>query len=217
MIQVVRIAAIVSSVGLAAALLAGCGGSGSSGAASVTTTSREAVEGLRTLVVISPEATGWAWPVKPKTRVGAPASSFTMDPSEPSYSIQKDVNDAYIAAGVRQYATSSWLDATLKKASSFANLVSTRAGAESAMNAEREFAHTLVPQIRRNPDRRVQRRRDWPAQLGCSGQNDQRGFAEIGWTRGNLCSRSTSPASPARRGRGWRPTLGRDDRSRSIR
>lgn len=186
MIQAVRIAATVSSVGLAAALLAGCGGSGSSDAVSATTTSREAVEALRSLVAISPEATGWAWPVKPTTRVGSPPSSFTMDPSEPSYSIQKGVNDAYVAAGIRQYATSSWWDATLKKASSFANLVSTGAGAESAMNAEREFAHSWFPRFEGTPIHEFEADGIGEHSWAVRADTTNASFAEIGWTRRNL-------------------------------
>lgn len=173
-------------MGLAAAVLAGCGGSGSDAASSATTVSREAVEGLRSLVEISPEATGWAWPVKPKTRVASPPSSFTIDPSAPSYSIQKGVNDAYVAAGVRQYATSSWWDATLKKASSFANLVSTGAGAESAMNAEREFAHSWFPRFEGTPIQEFEADGIGEHSWGVRASTTDGGFAEIGWTRGDL-------------------------------
>lgn len=109
-----------------------------------------------------------------------------MDPSEPSYSIQKGVNDAYVAAGVRQYATSSWWDATLKKASSFATLVSTGAGAESAMNAEREFAHSWFPRFEGTPIHEFKAdgigEHSWAVRANTTNGS----FAEIGWTRGNL-------------------------------
>ena len=182
MIQIVRIAAIAV---LAAVLLAGCGGSsGSSADPSSTGASREAVQNLRSLVTISPEATGWTWPVKPQTRTASP--SFTMDPSEPSYTIQKALSDAYDAAGIRQLATSNWWDGTLKKASSFANLVSTAAGAESAMEAEREFAHAWFTRFERAPIHDIKSdgigEHSWAVRADTTSQ----GFAEIGWTRGNL-------------------------------
>ena len=109
-----------------------------------------------------------------------------MDPSERSYKIQKSVNDAYVAAGVRQYATSSWLDGTLKKASSFANLVSTEAGAESAMNAEREFAHNWFPRFEGTPIDEFNADGIGEHSWAVRAKATNGGFAEIGWTRGNL-------------------------------
>ena len=116
----------------------------------------------------------------------SPPSSFTMDPSEPSYSIQKGVNDAYVAAGIRHYATSSWWDATLKKASSFANLVSTGAGAESAMNAEREFAQSWFPRFEGTPIHEFKADGIGEHSWAVRANRTNGSFAEIGWTRGNL-------------------------------
>jgi hypothetical protein len=184
MVQVVRIVAIVFSAALAAALLAGCGSSGSGADPSTVTASREAVKALRSLVTMSPEATGWSWSAEPQTRMASP-QPFTFDQSEPSYAIQKDLSDAYDAAGIRQLATSSWWDER-QKASSFANLVSTRAGAESAMKAEHEFAQAWFPTFEQAAIREIEANGLGEHSWAVRSDRADASFAEIGWTRGNL-------------------------------
>jgi hypothetical protein len=180
----VRIVAITASATLAAALLAGCGGSGSSVDPATETTSREAAEALRSLVTVSPEATGWSWSAEPQTRTASP-QPFTFARSEPSYAIQKDLADAYDAAGLRHRATSSWWD-TAQKASSFATLVSTPAGAESAMNAEHEFAQAWFPRFEQAAIREIEANGLGERSWAVRSDRDDASFVEIGWTRGNL-------------------------------
>ena len=169
---------------LAAAIVAGCGSSGSSADSSTVTTSRDAVKALRSLVTVSPEATGWPWSAKPQTRTASP-QPFTLGRSEPSYSLQKDLYDAYDAAGIRQSRTSNWRDAR-QKASSFATLVSTAAGAESAMNAEHEFAQAWFPTFEQAEIREIEANGLGERSWAVRGDRDDASFAEIGWTRGNL-------------------------------
>jgi hypothetical protein len=184
MVQVVRIVAIASSSAVAAALLAGCGSAGSSADPSTVTTSREAIDALRSLVTVSPEATGRSWSAEPQTRMASP-QPFTFDQSEPSYAIQKDLSDAYDAAGIRQRATSSWWDER-QKASSFANLVSTQAGAESAMNAEHEFALAWFPRVEQAAIREIEANGLGEHSWAVRSDRVDASFVEIGWTRGNL-------------------------------
>jgi hypothetical protein len=180
----VRIVAIASWAALAAALLAGCGSSGSSADPSTLTTSREAVKELRSLVTVSPEATGWSWSAEAQTRMASP-QPFTFDRSEPSYAIHKELNDAYEAAGIRERATSSWWDER-QKASSFANLVSTQAGAESAMNAEHEFAQAWFPTFEQAAIREIEANGLGEHSWAVRSDRDDASFVEIGWTRANL-------------------------------
>jgi hypothetical protein len=182
--SVVRIVAIAASAALAAALLAGCGSSGSSKDPSTVTTTREAVKALRSLVTVSPEATGWAWSAKPQTRTASP-QPFTFDEAEPSYTIKKDLDDAYREARVRKRATSSWWEET-QKASSFATLVSSAAGAESAMKAEHEFAQAWFPTFEQAAIRDIEAHGLGEHRWAVRSDRDDASFVEIGWTRGNL-------------------------------
>ena len=142
-----------------------------------------AADDLRPLVTISPEATGWPWPVDPQTHVASP-SSFELDQSEPSYRIQKAVRDAYEEAGLVRLATSSWFDG-VKKASSFANLVATPADARSAMEAEREFARHWFPEFEHQEIRDIEAEGIGEQSWAVRGGTDDAGFVEIGWTRAN--------------------------------
>jgi hypothetical protein len=182
--SVVRIVAIASSAALTAALASGCGSSESSADSSAVRTSREAAKALRSLVAVSPEATGWTWSAKPETRTASP-QPFPFDRSEPSYAVQKELFDAYDAAGIRLSGTSSWWGAR-QKASSFATLVSTAAGAESAMNAEHKFAQAWFPTFEQAAIREIAAsglgERSWAVRS----DRDDASFVEIGWTRGNL-------------------------------
>ena len=181
MVQIVTIAA---SVALAAALLPGCGSSESGADPATVTTSRDAVKALRSLVTVSPDATGWSWSAEPQTLTASP-QPFTFDRSEPSYAIQKDLDDSYNAAGIRRRATSSWWDPT-QKASSFATLVSTPAGAEAAMNAEHEFAQAWFPEFEQAAIREIEADGLGEHSWAVRSDRDDASFVEIGWTRGNL-------------------------------
>src|SRR5262245_5599312 len=108
-------AAVILALALPAA---GCGGSGQSHEETSEVELQLAVDDLRPLVTVSPDATGWAWQVDPETRLASPP--FKLDQSDPSYPIQKALTDAYHDAGLTRSATSSWFDGA-KKASSFAN------------------------------------------------------------------------------------------------
>ena len=77
-----------------------------------------AVEDLRSLVTLSPDATGWRWDVEPQTRLLTPPQE--LDEARPSYAYKKALTDAYSDAGLVKAATSSWGDhANMKQASSF--------------------------------------------------------------------------------------------------
>ena len=134
-------------------------------------------------MTVSPEGTGWSWSVEPQTRVESP-QPFTLDKSEPSYAIQKDLNDVYDAAGIRQLATSSWWDER-QKASSFANLLSTQAGAESAMNAEHEFARAWFPRFEQAAIREIDANGLGEQSWAVRSDRSDASFVEIGWKRGN--------------------------------
>ena len=175
------IVAMSAVMGLCSVLLTGCGGSGETADDGVA--ERLAVDDLRSLVTMSPEPTGWPWPVNPPTRVGSP--QFELDESDRSYPIQKALSDAPQDAGIVKSATSSWFDGT-KKASSFANLVATSAAAESALAAELEFARTWFAEFEH------QQVHD----IGADGIGEQRWAVrgdtvggknvEISWTRANV-------------------------------
>ena len=166
-----------------ASLAAGCGTSGQTTRDTSADSLRVAADDLRPLVTISPEATGWPWPVDPQTHVASP-SSFELDQSEPSYRIQKAVRDAYEEAGLVRLATSSWFDG-VKKASSFANLVATPADARSAMEAEREFARHWFPEFEHQEIRDIEAEGIGEQSWAVRGGTDDAGFVEIGWTRAN--------------------------------
>jgi hypothetical protein len=178
----VRVVAIPIVV-LSLALLAGCGSSGPTGDTSAAPLLL-AVDDLRPLVTISPDATGWPWHVDPQTRVASP--SFKLDQSDPSYPIQKALSDAYQDAGLVKSATSSWFDGKNgKKASSFANLVATTAEATSALEAEHEFARAWFPEFEHQEVRDIGADGVGEQSWAVRGGTDNAGFVEIGWTRAN--------------------------------
>jgi hypothetical protein len=181
--MIVRVVAIPAVLALASALLAaGCGSSGRT-TGQTSAADQLAVDDLRPLVTISPEATGWPWPVDPQTRVALP-SAFKLDQSEPSYPIQKALRDAYRDAGLVRLATSSWFDG-VKKASSFANLVATPADATSAMNAEHRFARHWFPEFEHQEVHDIRADGVGEESWAVRGGTGNAGFVEIGWTRAN--------------------------------
>ena len=85
---VVRVVAISAVVILcAASLAAGCADS-DQGMDAADGAKRLAVEDLRPLVTLSPNATGWSWDVEPQTHLRTPPPP-KLDEAEPSYAIQK--------------------------------------------------------------------------------------------------------------------------------
>jgi hypothetical protein len=194
----VRVIAI-SAVGLASVvLLAGCGSSETGGGTSSNEAARLAVEDLRTLVTVSPNATGWSWTVDPRTRLRSP-TSFELDTSEPSYAIQKAVTDALVDAGWVKAATSDWWDDEEgKKASSFANLVATPEGASKAMEADHEFARHWFPDFEHQQIREIDADGIGEQSWAVAGGSDTAGFVEIGWTRGNAVLSVYVNCSPCR-------------------
>jgi hypothetical protein len=168
----------------AALLAAGCGES-DQGTATADGATRLAVDDLRPLVTLSPNATGWRWDVEPETHVRTPAP-LGLDESEPSYAIQKDLYDAYVDAGLVRAATSSWFDtAHMQKASSFAYLVATPEKARAAMDAESEFAHHWFPEFEHQETRDIDADGIGEESWAVRGGTDDSGFVEIGWRRAN--------------------------------
>jgi hypothetical protein len=145
---------------------------------------RLAVDDLRPLVTVPPNATGWTWNVKPQTRLLTPP--IELDESAPGHAIQKVVTDAYTDAGLVMRATSSWWDTTnRKKASSFANLVATPKEAKAAMEADREFARKWFPEFEHQEIREVDADGIGEESWAVRGGTDDAGFVEIGWRRAN--------------------------------
>ena len=146
---------------------------------------RLAVEDLRPLVTLSPNATGWRWDVEPQTHLRPPAP-LGLDESEPGYAIQEALFDAYVDAGLEMAATSSWFDtANLKKASSFAYLVATPETARTALDAENEFAHHWFPEFERQEIHEIEAGGIGEQSWAVRGGTDDAGFVEIGWRRAN--------------------------------
>ncbi len=212
--RVVAVSAVV--VLCVASLAAGCADS-EQGMDGADATKRLAVEDLRPLVTLSPNATGWRWDVEPQTHLRTPAP-LGLDESEPSYAIQKTLFDAYVDAGLVTAAMSSWFDtANMQKASSFAYLVATPETARTALDAENEFAHHWFPRVRTPGDPRDRSRRDRRATLGGARRNRRRWFRrdrlEAGERRPRcLCHLSPVPVRPC----GRRPPLGAEDRRRGT-
>jgi hypothetical protein len=176
---------VVSIVVLVLTLLAAGCGSSEPTAGDTSASPLLAIDDLRPLVTISPEATGWPWPVDAQTRIASP-SSFRLDQSDPSYPIQKALRDAYQEAGLVKLATSSWFDGEHgKKASSFANLVVTPARARSAMEAEHEFARHWFPEFEHHEIRDIEADGIGELSWAVRGGIGTAGFVEIGWTRAN--------------------------------
>ncbi len=206
-----------SLVALASVFLAaGCGSAPAETISSAGVERRLADDDLRMLVTVSPAATGWPWHVEPQTRVGSPP--FELDTSDPSYPIQKALTDAYTEAGLVKAATSSWFDST-KKASSFANLVTTSAGAAAALAAEYEFARRWFPEFESQQIRDVDAVDIGEQRWAVRGGGDDAGFVEIGWTRANAflavyvsCSPCQSDLIEA--ARRWAKTI--DDAARAA-
>ena len=179
--RVVAISAVV--VLCAATLAAGCADSNEAMEAS-DGANRLAVENLRPLVTVSPEATGWSWDVEPQTRLLTP--NTMLDEDEPSYAIQKALTDAYTDAGLVKAATSSWWDnANVRKASSFGYLVATPEKAKAAMAAEKEFAHHWFPEFEHQEIREIEADGIGEESWAVRGGTDDSGFVEIGWRRAN--------------------------------
>jgi hypothetical protein len=177
--HVVRTVA-VSALACACLVAVGCGGSDPSGQAA----EQLAVADLRTLVTVSPVATGWSWTVDPRTRFLEPP--IEHDESPPGHEIRKTLADAYADAGLVAAATSSWWDTEDgKKASSFANLVATADDATRAMEAERDFARRWFPEFEHWEIREIDADGIGEQQWAVQGGTDETGFVEIGWTRGN--------------------------------
>jgi hypothetical protein len=146
---------------------------------------RLAVEDLRPLVTVSPDATGWSWDVEPQTRLRPPPPP-RLDEAEPSYVLQQALLDAYMDAGLVKTATSSWWDyANAKKASSFAYLVATRDTARAALEAEKEFAHHWFPEFEHQEIRELDAVGIGEESGAVRGGTDDAGFVEIGWRRAN--------------------------------
>jgi hypothetical protein len=180
----VRVASSAVVVLCAASLAAGCGESDQRTDAGAGA-NRLAVEDLRPLVTVSPEATGWSWDVEPQTRFLTPPLP-RFDESDPSYAIQTALTDAYAEAGLVKAATSSWFDtANVKKASSFANLVATPEAARAALEAENEFAHHLFPEFEHQEIRDIEADGIGEESWAVRGGTDDSGFVEIGWRRAN--------------------------------
>ncbi len=140
----VQVAIPIVVVVFLALLAAGCESSEPTTGDTSATPLRLAVDDLRPLVTISPEATGWPWHVDPQTRVASP-SSFKLDQSDPSYPIQKALRDAYQEAGHR--SSQQQLVRRRQEGVLFRNLVATSAEATSAMEAEHEFARHWFPEL----------------------------------------------------------------------
>ena len=165
-----------------AVLAAGCGASDQRAEAD-DGTQRLAIDDLRPLVTVSPDATGWTWDVEPQTRLLTPPPP-KLDEAEPSYAIQKALMDAYSNAGLVKAARSSWWDnADVKKASSFANLVATAETAAAALEAEKEFAHHWFPEFEHQPIREIEADGIGEESWAVRGGADDAGFVEIGWRR----------------------------------
>ena len=149
-------------------------------------TKRLAVEDLRPLVTLSPNATGWRWDVEPQTHLRTPAP-LGLDESEPSYAIQKTLFDAYVDAGLVTAAMSSWFDtANMQKASSFAYLVATPETARTATGRRERVRPPLVPAVR-TPGRsyEIEAGGIGEQRWAVRGGTDDAGFVEIGWRRAN--------------------------------
>lgn len=180
-VRVVAIPIVVLSLALFAA---GCGSPGPARSDTSATPLLLAVDDLRPLVTVSPEATGWPWPVDPQTRLGARPPK--LDDSITGYKIQKTLFDAYREAGLVKSATSSWFDgANGKKASSFANLVASPAEATSALDAEHDFARRWFPEFEHQEIRAIEADGIGEQSWAVRGGDDDAGFVEIGWTRAN--------------------------------
>ena len=163
-------------------LVVGCASAPAETSRSAGVGGRLADDDLRMLVTVSPAATGWPWNVEPKTHVGSPP--LELDTSDSSDPIQKALTDAYTEAGLVKAATSSWFDST-KKASSFANLVTTSKGAAAALAAEYEFASRWFPEFESQQIHDVDAEDIGEQRWAVRGGGDDAGFVEIGWTRAN--------------------------------
>src|SRR5262245_45364599 len=130
-------------------LAVGCGGSEQDTGAAGEPAALLAVDDLRALVNVSPEATGWRWAVEPQTQFASPP--LELNPAAAGHEIRRALTDTYQDAGIVRLATSSWWDnARAKKASSFANLFASAEDARTAMEAEREFAGKWFPEFEHN-------------------------------------------------------------------
>ena len=177
--------AIFAVMALCAGLLAaGCGESEQRTDAD-DAAKRLAVDDLRPLVTVSPNATGWSWDVEPQTHLRTPAPP-RLDEAEPSHVIQKALLDAYTDAGLVRTATSSWWDyVNVKKASSFVYLVATPDTARAALEAEKELAHHWFPEFEHQEIREIEADGIGEESWAVRGGTDDAGFVEIGWRRAN--------------------------------
>lgn len=134
---------------------------------------------LRTLVTVSPDATGWSWTVDPRTRSLSPP--IELDESVPGHDIRRALTDAYMDAGLVRAATSDWWDnATGKKASSFANLVASEGDAARAMEAEHQFARHWFPEFEHQEIREIDADGIGQDSWAVQGGGVEGGFVEIG-------------------------------------
>ncbi len=180
--RVVALSAVVALC--AASLAAGCADS-DEGMDAADGAKQLAVEDLRPLVTMSPNATGWRWDVEAQTHLRTPPPP-KLDEAEPSYALQKALTDAYTQAGLVKAATSSWWDnANVKKASSFANLVATPEAATAALEAENDFAHHWFPEFEHQEIRDIEADGIGEESWAVRGGTDDSGFVEIGWRRAN--------------------------------
>ena len=179
-----RVVAVSAVVVLCVAwLAAGCADS-EQGMDVADASKRLAVEDLRPLVTLSPNATGWSWDVEPQTRLLTPP--IQLDESAPGHAIRKALTDAYTDAGLVKGATSSWWDtANMKKASSFASLVATREAAKTAMEADHEFARQWFPEFEHHEIDEIDADGIGEQSWAVRGGTDDAGFVEIGWRRAN--------------------------------
>lgn len=123
---------------------------------------------------------GWQWSVEPQTYFDSAAE---VEKRDPEHEIQATLRDALVQAGVVRAASSSWFDS--EKASSFATVYATPAGARSALAAERTFAQAWFPEYEHVAIRMMEAaglgEESWAVGAGSVAY----GFIEIGWTRGN--------------------------------
>ena len=161
----------------------GCGDAGERGNAG-DGAERLAVDDLRQLVTVSPDATGWRWQVEPQTRLLSPP--LTLDESAPGHAIRSVLTAAYTEAGLVKGATSSWWDdPNGKKASSFASLVATPETAATALEADHEFARQWFTEFEHHEIDEIEAEGIGEESWAVRGGTDDAGFVEIGWTRAN--------------------------------
>lgn len=152
------------------ALLGGCNGS-------ETTEPRLTADDLRTLVTVSPDATGWTWSAKPTTRLRSALALAQADlERESPRALQKDM----ARAGLEGNGASHWQDKG-RQASSFASIYRTSEGARDVLAAERTLAQASNRNVGGHPVDVDVGDESWAARGG----SDIAGFVAIGWTRAN--------------------------------